>query len=129
MKTKMISIAAAAVIGLGIAGAAGTASAGVAPAINADAIQGQVANKLTNVTYGYGYGYRPGRRFYCRRLYIRGFKYGNPFARAKWYRHCRYSHVNRFKCRRWYIKGFKYGNPFARHMWYKYCRPYAWYRR
>ena len=128
MKTKIISIAAAAVVGMGIAGAAGTASAGAAPAINADAIRGQTANKLARVHHGYGQYHRRGYRFRCRRLYIRGFHYGNPWAKRAWYRQCSRRGGLNYRCRRWYVAGFKYGNWQARKMWYRYCRPYSLYR-
>jgi poly(3-hydroxybutyrate) depolymerase len=91
MKTTILSIAAAAAITLGTAGAASAAT----PAANAGLFDGASAAKTQQVYYGGGWGWR--HRHYrhrrmCRRLYYKGFVRGNPFARRLFYRLCRRHH-------------------------------------
>ncbi len=90
MKTTILSIAAAAAITLGTAGAsvAGT------PAANAGLFEGGETAKTETVRHrGYGYGYGYGRyrhRRMCRRLRYRAFVLGSWRARRLYYRLCRH---------------------------------------
>jgi hypothetical protein len=88
MKTKLIALAIAAGVTLGTAGVASTASAAPAPLVPAASISIHLGGIFGGIRFGgYHHGYR--HRRICRRLYILGFRYGNPRARYLWYRHCR----------------------------------------
>jgi hypothetical protein len=86
MKTKLIALAIAAAVTAGTAGVASTASAAT-PTVPAVSISIDLGG-LFGFRYGHHYGYY--HRLRCRRLYILGFRYGNPRARHLWYRFCRY---------------------------------------
>jgi hypothetical protein len=89
MKTKLIALAIAAGVTLGTAGAASTASAApVSPVVPAASISIHLGGIFGGIRFGHHRGYRHHRRV-CRRLYILGFRYGNPRARHMWYRYCR----------------------------------------
>jgi hypothetical protein len=89
MKTTILSIAAAAAITLGTAGAATAAT----PTVNAGLFEGAETAKTQTVRhrgYGYRYGYGYRHRRMCRRLRYRGFVLGDWRARRLYYRLCRY---------------------------------------
>ncbi len=90
MKTTILSIATAAAITLG---AAGAATAGVSAA-NTSLFEGVETAKTQTVSHrGYGYGYGYGRyrnRRMCRRLRYRAFVLGSWRARRLYNRLCRY---------------------------------------
>ncbi|MEJ2121044.1 MAG: hypothetical protein P8Z76_10110 [Alphaproteobacteria bacterium] len=91
MKTTILSIAAAAAITLGTAGAASAA----VPATKAGGLfEGAGAAKIQTVHYrGRHWRHRHWRyRRMCRRLRYRGFVLGHWRARRAYYRLCRYRH-------------------------------------
>ena len=102
MKTTILSIATAAAITLG---AAGAATAGVSAA-NAGLFAGVETAQTQTVSHrGYGYGYGYGRyrnRRMCRRLRYRAFVLGSWRARRLYNRLCRYR-------RPVYRYGYNYG--------------------
>ena len=128
MKTKILTLAAAAAISLGAASLATPASAATS-AFNANGLVTASESNVQNVHYRpyfhrhVGYNYRR-----CKRLYRLGFRYGYPWAKRAYYRYCRIGYGYRYKCRKWYIAGFKYGSFRARKLWYRYCakRPIAY---
>jgi hypothetical protein len=82
MKTKLITLAAAAMISIGAFAAAPASAAPVGA--KAPAIEG---NSNIQQTYYYGGGHRYHRmRRLCRRLYISGFYHGNWQARRAYFR-------------------------------------------
>ncbi len=89
MKKIILSVAAAAAITLG---AAGAATAGV-PAANAGLFEGAATTQTQQIRHRGGWGWRHRIRRHrrmCRRLYYRGFVRGNWRARRAYYRLCRY---------------------------------------
>jgi hypothetical protein len=83
MNTKLITLAAAAMISVGAFAAAPAAAAPVGA--KAPAVESGNGN-VEAAYYGGGYGYR--HRRMCRRLYISGFYHGNWRARRAYYRLC-----------------------------------------
>jgi len=87
MKKIVLSIAAAAAITLGAAGAATAA----VPAANAGLFEGAGATKVQQVHHRrWRHGPRWRHRRMCRRLRYRGFVLGHWRARRAYYRLCRY---------------------------------------
>ncbi|HUT47729.1 MAG TPA: hypothetical protein VM325_00185 [Alphaproteobacteria bacterium] len=89
MKATILSIAAAAAITLGSAGASVAAS----PASNAGLFEGGETAQTQQIRHRGGWGGHHRRfrhRRMCRRLYYKGFVLGNPFARRAFYRLCRH---------------------------------------
>ncbi len=120
MKTKLLTLAAAAAITAGIAGASLPANAApVSPLVPAGVSVDINLGGILNVRYGYN-------RAYCYRL-LRAARYGNFRARILYRRYCLGHRVSYRRCRRWYIQGFRFGNPVARRLYRRYCR-YGWYR-
>ena len=102
MKTTILSIAAAAAITLGAAGAATAAS----PTGNAGLFEGGSAAPVQLANHrgfrgrrhlGGRYGRGVNRRVRCRRLYYRGFVLGDLFARRMFNRFCTYRHGYRYR--------------------------------
>jgi hypothetical protein len=97
MKTTILSIAAAAAITLGTAGAASAAGTVANPSL----FEGGAA-KVETVHYrgrrhfhrGYGHGVR--HRVRCRRLYYRGYVLGHWHARRMFNRFCTYRYGYRY---------------------------------
>lgn len=88
MKTKLLAIVAAVAITAGTAGIATSANA-ASPIVPAASVHIDLGG-LLGFHYGHPHhrGYR--HRRMCRRLYIRGFRYGSPRARYLWRRYCRW---------------------------------------
>ena len=151
MKTKLLTLAAAAAISLGAVGLSASASAAI-PAFNAKNLVTSTDSNVQNVYHrghqqaslsrrcrrwyisGYRYGNSRARRMYnrycrqiggnsrrCRRWYILGYRYGNSYARRMYNRYCRGMGGLRYRCRKWYVAGFRYGNVYAKRLWYRYC--------
>ncbi len=117
MKTKLLTLAAAAAITAGLAGATAPANAApIAPTANAGVSIEINLGGLTGVSYGYS-------RSYCRRLYYAA-RRGSFRARVLYRRHCVRRHVSYRQCRRWYIQGYRFGNPVARRLYRRFCRFY-----
>jgi len=115
MRNSIISLAAAAVISLGAAGAASAA-----PNAGLD-FSAQNGSGIQKVSYGYGYGSYHQRR--CRRLRQLAY-HGSRWAMAKYNRICRgYSRAR--ICKRLYYKGFVLGIPGAKYRYYRLCRGYG----
>jgi hypothetical protein len=89
MKTKLIALAIAAGVTAGSAGIASSASAAPAsPSVIPAASITIDLGGIFGVRFGHRHhGYHHRRR--CRRLFILGFRYGNPRARYLWRRYCR----------------------------------------
>jgi hypothetical protein len=92
MKKTLIALAAAATVSLGTIGAASAAST---TALDFGAQNGAAVQKVGHhfrhrfgYRYGYGYGYGYNARFYCKRLYYKGYVLGFAWARFKYNRHC-----------------------------------------
>ena len=110
MKTKILSIFAAAALFLGGVATANTASASVSPAVvTSSPISSPISSQASDgiqLAHFRGFRHRHGRHFrrglrhrrMCRRLYILGFRYGNWRARRAYYRHCTRRHYRP----RWY---------------------------
>jgi len=98
MKTTILSIAAAAAITLGTAGAATAAG----PVANLGLFDGGSASKVETVHYRggrhfhRGHGRGIGHRVRCRRLYYRGYRLGDPFARRLFNRFCTFRYGYRY---------------------------------
>jgi hypothetical protein len=96
MKKTLIALAAAATVSLGTIGAASAASTVTsAGALDFTAQNGAAVQKVGHHfrhRYGYryygGYGYGYNARFYCKRLYYKGYVLGYGWARFKYVRHC-----------------------------------------
>jgi hypothetical protein len=100
MKTKILSIFAAAALSLGGVAVTNTANASLSPAVvTSSPTSNQASNQATEgvqLAHFRGFRHRHGRRFgrglrhrrMCRRLYILGFRHGNWRARRAFYRHC-----------------------------------------
>lgn len=100
MKTKILSLAAAALISAGIAGTANTAAAdttlAVSPAVATAETKAQASNvgarfKL-RIRRGYYYGYYPRYRYigsyrHCKRLLVLWKHYGSYIAKKKFFRY------------------------------------------
>jgi len=86
MKTTILSIAAAAALTLGTAGAASAAGTVANPGL----FEGGAAKVQTVNHWGHGNGHQFGQRLRCRRLYYRGYVLGDPFARRLFNRFCTY---------------------------------------
>lgn len=86
MKTKLIALAIAAGVAAGAAGIASSASAAT-PVVPAGASIHIDLGGIFGVRFGHRHGYR--HRRFCRKMFVLGFRYGNPRARYLWRRHCR----------------------------------------
>ena len=117
MKTKLMTLAAAAAITAGIAGASLPANAApISPTVNTGVSIEINLGALTGVSYGYN-------NAYCRRL-RHAARRGSLRARVLYRRHC-IGRVSSYRqCRRWYIQGYRLGNPLARRLHRRYCRFY-----
>ena len=118
MKTKLLTLAAAAAITAGIAGASVPASAApIAPTTNAGISVQINLGGLFGVQYGT-------RRAYCHRLYWAA-RNGNFRARILYRRYCRGgSYVSYRVCRRWFHLGYRVGIARYRFLYRRYCRFY-----
>jgi hypothetical protein len=117
IKTKLLTLAAAAAVTAGLAGAAAPASAApISPVVPAGVSVEINLGGILGVRYGYN-------RAYCRRLRYAA-RHGSFRARVLYRRHCLRRHVSYRTCRRWYIQGYRFGNPVARRLYRRFCRFY-----
>jgi len=117
MRKTIITLAAAAVVSLG---AAGAASAAPNSGLDFSAQNGAGIQKVS-----FGYGYR--HRLRCKRLYRLAFIHGSAWAKAKYFRICRTYGGGGYRqlCKRLYYKGFVLGHPRAKFQFRRLCRGYG----
>ncbi|MEQ8697309.1 MAG: hypothetical protein RLT05_12195 [Bauldia litoralis] len=117
IKTKLLTLAAAAAITASIAGASAPANAApIAPTTNAGFTLEINLGGIHGISYGYNSAY-------CRRLRFAA-RHGSFRARVLYRRHCVGRVASFRQCRRWYIQGYRLGNPVARRLYRRYCRFY-----
>ena len=92
MKKTLIALAAAATVSLGAIGAASAApAASLDMTVKSGVSTQEVGYRFRHGYRYYGHGYRHhgyNARFYCKRLYYKGYVLGIGWARYKYVRHC-----------------------------------------
>jgi hypothetical protein len=124
MKAKLLTLAAAAAVIAGIAGATPAAAATPGAPI-AKTIEFKTTGPAHGVVQVRYYRRHVSYRV-CRRWRYLGYRRGIRRYRYLYRRYCRGGHhVSYRRCRRWFYLGFRRHIPRYRHLYRRYCR---WYR-